>query len=197
MDPPKNTNFYSLNLGICPFDNYSNIDKEHKKYGTKINDDIHLNYSVDVNINNEYFNKFFQNDNEINKLDLSYYPHNITQEDIDEDNYYMESGRGTLKYLYINFTILPDWFPENMSIKQFKIVAKMPNPIWYSKIGEYQFNNNPYGNYAVFEMSNYDYDVNNKRNYIVISKIHFYDFSEAKIKEIEEKKLTKYEDIFI
>ena len=83
---------------------------------------------------------------------------------------------------FINFEILENWFPEDISIKNFKIVVKIPNPIWYSKLGEYQLNNNPYGNYAVFEISNYDFNIDNKMNYIQISKIHFYDFSENKIK---------------
>ena len=191
MEKIKSTSYYNLNIGICPFDN--NDNNENKKYNLEINTDIALNYSVDVS--NEYFNKIFQDPNTISKISLSYYPNNITQEDIDEDQYNICRDKGTLNYHNINFEILENWFPEDISIKNFKVVVKMPNPVWYSKIEEYQFDNNPYGNYAVFEMSNYDFNIDNNMNFIEISKIHFYDFSENKIKEIKEKKLTKYEDI--
>ncbi len=189
----QNKSYYSFNIGICPFDSYSKINNENKTYGTKIDDDIYLNYSHDATKSS---NKLFQEVNSIITLTLSYYPNDISQEEIDEDNYNIHCDKGTLNLQHINFKILPNWFPENILTKKFKIVVRMYNSVWYSKNGEYQLDYNPYGNYAVFEISNYDYDINNKMKYIEISKINFYDFSNKKIKEIKENNLTKYEEIF-
>ncbi len=194
MEEKKTKYYYSFNIGICPFDNYSKTDNKDKNYGTKINDDIYLNYSVDVSA--YYSNKIFQDCNAINYLNISYYPNDITQDDIDEDKYYISLDRGTLKYHHINFIILDNWFPENTSTKNYKIIIKMSNPIWYSKIGTHTLNYNPFGNYVMFEISDYSYDNYNKMNYIKINNINFYEFSERKIKEIEDNNLTKYQEIF-
>jgi hypothetical protein len=155
-----------IDLGVCPYD----INNPQRKFGKKINNDVHLNGSFMIPDDNKKFT--FHDNDDAHWIEISNRPfENSYDYDSDYEKYsdYPNIYRTKID---IHSDLIPITFKDTISL-----LIKMPMSICVKRGGELNVQNS-YGSHIEIIISNYGINKTTGKKFFLMETANFYSISD-------------------
>ncbi len=154
-----------IDLGMCTYD----IKDPQRKFGKKINNQVHLNGSFMIPDDNKKFT--FHDNVDSHWIELSNRPfENHYDYDSDYEKYTDYPNIYRTK-LYISYDLIPMTFNDTISL-----LIEMPKSICFKRSGEWDIDNS-FGSHVEILISNYGLNHTTGKKFFMMESVNFYSIS--------------------
>ncbi len=154
-----------IDFGVCPYD----INNAQRKFGEKINNDIHLNGSFKIPDDNKKFT--FHDNVDAHWIEISNRPFEYSYDYDSDYEKYTDYPNIYRTKIYIPYDLIPTTFNDTISL-----LIKMPKSICVKRTGEHKVNNS-FGSHIEILISDYGLNHKTGKKFIVMESVNFYSIS--------------------